>query len=194
MACAAVAGEFDRKPLNRKERKGVTVNGTAIDPMKYPFMARYMPGESVEINNSGTEVYIIESRKVRTYKPVSDSMSFRVSRSMPSLTVREGEEFEMKVSVLNVQAQGGVVIEIPVPAGCGYVAKIQNEFAWESSREYRKDRILIYCEYLPFGRYDFKVKLRARFSGKFKLPPARAALQFYPEKAGYTLGEVLEIK
>ena len=66
LACAAVAGEFDRKPLNRKERKGVTVNGTAIDPMKYPYMARYMPGESVEINNSGTEVYIIESRKVRT--------------------------------------------------------------------------------------------------------------------------------
>ena len=92
----------------------------------------------------------------------------------------------MKVKVFAKTNHSTVVVEIPIPAGCVYDRKIQNESPYEQHREYAYDRVYIYLDHMPFGYQDFTIPLVPKFNGRFTTAPARAALMFYPDKAAYT--------
>lgn len=193
LACAVLADDKIAVKRKKPELRTVTVNGKPLGPAGIPMVRRVKPGDTLVLESKGQEIFVTESRTIRTYRPVSDSMSFRINRVLPA-EVKEGQEFEMKVSVLNVRSSRGVVVEVPVPAGCLYASKVRDEISNESGRDYRHDRVLVYFEELPFGRYDFSIRLRAAYAGEFNMAPARAALEFYPEKAAYTQKQKLIIR
>jgi uncharacterized protein YfaS (alpha-2-macroglobulin family) len=71
------------------------------------------------------------------------------------------------------------MIEVPIPAGCGYGVKIQS-YHPEVHREYFKDHTAIFCEQLNAGVYTFRIPLEARFSGQFTLNPAKVEQMYFP--------------
>ena len=83
-------------------------------------------------------------------------------------------------------------IEIPVPAGCSYGEKVFRETVFETHREYRRDRVVIYCERLPAGQYTFNVPLETRFAGQYHVNPAEVEMMYIPTFNG--VGNILEIE
>ena len=73
-----------------------------------------------------------------------------------------------------------VMIEIPIPAGCSYREKPNNYWNRESHREYFKNRVAIFCEDLPIGKYTFTIPLEPRFSGTYTLNPTKAEQMYFP--------------
>ncbi|MFK7770633.1 MAG: alpha-2-macroglobulin family protein [Saprospiraceae bacterium] len=73
-----------------------------------------------------------------------------------------------------------VMIEIPIPAGCSYREKPNNYWNRESHREYFKNRVAIFCENLPEGKYTFSIPLEPRFSGTYTLNPTKAEQMYFP--------------
>jgi uncharacterized protein YfaS (alpha-2-macroglobulin family) len=78
-----------------------------------------------------------------------------------------------------------VMIEVPIPAGCSYASKNMN-FGYyanpgrEVYREYFKDRVVIFCEKLPVGIYQYKIELLPRYSGRYSLNPAKVEMMYFP--------------
>ena len=73
-----------------------------------------------------------------------------------------------------------VLIELPTPAGCGYGNKVFGAGRYESHREYRRDRVAIFCTRLPAGEHAFTVPLEPRFRGMYQQNPARAEMMYLP--------------
>ncbi len=87
-----------------------------------------------------------------------------------------------------------VMIEIPIPAGCSYRAKPNNYWNRESHREYFKNRVAIFCEDLPVGKYTFTIPLEPRFSGTYTLNPTKAKQMYFPIFYGRNEMGKVEIK
>ena len=87
------------------------------------------------------------------------------------------------------------MIEIPIPAGCSYLETRQP--GWNSvevHREYRRDRVVVFCKYLPAGSHDFTVELEPRFTGRYALNPAKAELMYFPTFFGREGMKTVDIK
>jgi len=73
-----------------------------------------------------------------------------------------------------------VLVEAPIPAGCTYSEKSQ----WISSQvvhcEYFKNKLSMFCQALPQGKHVFRIQLLPRWTGFYRLNPARAELQYFP--------------
>lgn len=186
LAAEAMISEYSTEGISKTLVPELAVNDKALSHSLLPASYRLRQGETLKLSHRGAPVYIASNRLYRTYNPVSDAQSFSISCNWPSDTIGEGDEFTVKVNVLAKKSHQGVVVEVPIPAGLGYAEKISDENPAESDREYRTDRVLIYCDDMPFGQHTFSIRLRARFAGEFHAAPARAALQFYPDKAAYT--------
>ncbi|MEM7573378.1 MAG: alpha-2-macroglobulin family protein [Bacteroidota bacterium] len=73
-----------------------------------------------------------------------------------------------------------VLVEIPIPAGAEYANHNEFRGPYAVQREYRRDRVAVFCDHLPAGNHRFKVALRGRFPGEYTLNPVRAELQYLP--------------
>lgn len=71
------------------------------------------------------------------------------------------------------------MIEVPIPSGCSYEDN-QQAMAFETHREYFKDKVVIFCEQLPEGTHSFTIKLNPRYSGSYTLNPACIKLMYFP--------------
>ena len=160
-------------------------NGKDIQTSQLPLMSRLKPGETLVLEHKDAPVFVALNHKFRTYKPLSDSGSFEISCEWPA-QMEPGKNYEVKIKVKAKRNFNGVVIDVPIPAGCGFAEKLSFEQFFESEREYRADRMIVQAETMPFGSYTFTMKLRARYAGNFNAAPARAGLQFYPDKSAYT--------
>ena len=72
-----------------------------------------------------------------------------------------------------------VMIEVPIPASCSYDAKT-GRGAYEVHREYYRNKVSIFCDKLPKGKYTYSVKLLPRYTGSYMLNPAKAELMYFP--------------
>jgi uncharacterized protein YfaS (alpha-2-macroglobulin family) len=160
-------------------------NGKEINAAQLPYMQRLKPGQNLQLEHKGAPIFVALNHKFRTYNPISDSGSFDISCNWPSV-MEQGKDYEVKITVKARRNFNGVILDIPIPAGCGFSEKKSFEHFFESEREYRADRMMIQAEIMPFGTYTFTMKIRARHGGEFHAAPARAGLQFYPDKSAYT--------
>ncbi|MCB9252023.1 MAG: carboxypeptidase regulatory-like domain-containing protein [Flavobacteriales bacterium] len=189
-AALAMVGESQNdSDLTRDYKPRVTLNEEDIPPAQLPVRVHLKPGEEMKFDHKGSKVFLAANRKFRTYNPETDETQFNIELKTDqknSFSVKVGEPFEIKVDVFAKRNQYNAIIDIPIPAACSYGLKLQNESSYEKHREYQTDRVLIYCDELPFGHHTFTVKLVPKFSGTFYTGPARAALMFYPDKAAFT--------
>lgn len=105
--------------------------------------------------------------------------------------LQAGTPVEMLVEV-EVKADAEyVLIEVPIPASCSYDSR-EGRGAFEVHREYYRNKVSIFCDRLPKGRYTYTIQLLPRYSGTYTLNPAKAELMYFPAFFGRnTLKKVL---
>jgi alpha-2-macroglobulin len=92
--------------------------------------------------------------------------------------INTGENITMLVSVNMLKDAEYVMIQAPIPAGCNYAAKKNND--WKLYKGFYKDRVIVFAESLAKGVHEFEIELEPRYRGYYTLNPAKAELMYYP--------------
>jgi uncharacterized protein YfaS (alpha-2-macroglobulin family) len=108
--------------------------------------------------------------------------------------LKAGVPAELRVSIEVKEYGEYVMIEIPIPAGCSYGDNTSVKGPYEVHREYFRQKVSVFCEKLPPGKYTFSVNLEPRFSGNFTLNPAKAELMYFPTFYGRNEMKKMKIK
>lgn len=165
----------------------VRLNGKQLMPNEFPKTTQIGKTDTLALKHTGAPVYVLYNETFRTYEPISDTSIFRIHSSIMNGSSWHGGTYEqVEVVVFSKAHQSNVVLEIPIPAGCIFASKNQNENSFEIQREYQQDRVLIYLNEIPFGYTKFHFTLLPKYTGTFQVPPGRVSLMFYPEQAAYT--------
>ena len=85
-----------------------------------------------------------------------------------------------------------VMLEIPIPAGCTYAAKKQDN--WYMHKEFLKNKVLLFADELNKGTHTFEIELEPRYNGRFTLNPAKAELMYFPTFFGRNEMKEIDIK
>ncbi len=93
--------------------------------------------------------------------------------------LKAGESTTLRVTVFVKKPAEYVKIEVPIPAGCSYDEK-SGWYPGEQYREQYRDRTVIFCNRLEYGKYTFDIKLLPRYTGSYSLLPAVAELMYFP--------------
>ena len=88
----------------------------------------------------------------------------------------------MKVSVNALKDAEYVQIEIPIPAGCTYAVKKQDNR--EMHKEYLKDKMILFIEKMEKGKYSYEIELEPRYTGNYHLNPVSVELMYFPTYYG----------
>lgn len=131
-------------------------------------------------------VYITSYSKIFRENPEPINKGFAVTTRWEKATNRLKAGVPVKlITEVNVKEdQEYVMVEIPIPAGCSYSDK--SETSAESHRESFADKVCIYLRKLPRGKSTFEVNLEPRFTGEYKLNPAKAEKMYFPVFYGRT--------
>jgi alpha-2-macroglobulin len=162
------------------------INGAAIDSFPLSMQLDPAQGQAIHIAKTGSgPIYLTAYQQRHNPAPAARSDLFEVTTQLllsnGSLAgnLKYGESAILEVQVQVKAAADYIMIEVPIPAGCGYGDKVQKGWP-EVHREYFKDRTAIFCERLPVGYYTFKIPLEPRFTGRFTLNPARVEQMYFP--------------
>ena len=162
------------------------INGQ--ETVEFPFTQRLDLSNAASISVSKTgdgPVFFTAYQRWHDPSPAARSDLFEVNTRMllenetPVQALRYGEPALLEVTVHVKSAADYVMIEVPIPAGCGYGYKVQKGWP-EVHREYFKDRTAIFCERLPVGTHVFSIPLEPRFTGSFTLNPTRVEQMYFP--------------
>ena len=159
------------------------INGESID--KFPFTREFASGEELHVRREGTlPVFFTAYQTSWNTSPVAMSKGFDVKTSFKQHEneIQELAAGEMVDIVVEVNAHSDaeyVMIEIPIPAGCTYASENYNWWSrWH--KEYRKEKVAIFCKHLEEGKYTFSIPLIPRFTGRYHLNPAKVELMYFP--------------
>lgn len=162
----------------------LTVNGRQYDEL--PLTTTLPAGEDIAVSRKGVvPVFFTAYQQGWNTDPARTSRGFSVETSFGgnggrSAVLSAGESAELKVTV-SVDADAEyVMIEVPIPAGCSYESKGRGDFRKEAHREYFREKVVIFCNKLPEGVHEFVIKLLPRYTGTYRLNPARAELMYFP--------------
>ncbi|HYW96038.1 MAG TPA: alpha-2-macroglobulin family protein, partial [Bacteroidales bacterium] len=150
----------------------------------FPFDTTLSSTSRVEVIKKGDYPVYFTSYQHR-WNPSPDEkksdfeISTRFSTSDSSGQLVAGKEVKLIVDLHVKKDADYVMINIPIPAGCSHSAK-KKYFLNEVHREYFRDRTSIFCEQLRKGDYRFEIELMPRFSGTYKLNPAKVELMYFP--------------
>ena len=114
-------------------------------------------------------------------QPVADKFiihSFFQKNNETIAGIKAGEKIKMIVSIQVLKDADYVQIEIPIPAGCNYASKINND--WRVYKEFYKDKVMLFTESLSKGMHQFEIDLEPRYAGNYTLNPAKVSLMYYP--------------
>ncbi|MDX5321150.1 MAG: hypothetical protein LPK45_08570 [Bacteroidota bacterium] len=145
-------------------------------------------GSRIEIENQGAGVSVIAIEEFLSEgkQPVNYGVEVRshfTGDSARHLRVSAGKVETLRVQVTTSKFQQYLVMEVPVPSGFQMVSK-PTALGREVAREYFPDRVVIYFESLPKGRYFFDFYLLPQFNGKLTLMPAFMENMYEPEFYG----------
>ena len=114
-------------------------------------------------------------------KPVDNYFkikSFFEKNQQHIANLKAGEKCVLKVDVNALKEAEYVMIEIPIPAGCTYSAKDQDEA--NMHKEFFKNKVVIFTEHMDKGDHQFSIELEPRYGGSFSLNPAKVSLMYFP--------------
>jgi hypothetical protein len=172
---------------SKKEPSTVFLSGKEQGKIDtFPYTTTLYPNEQLHIEiKSGTPIIYSDYQLKRTTTEHTGA-AFKIETRLGKDTLIGGKKDTLHVTVQVKQANAEfVVIEIPIPAGCSYASKTTNfqpYYKWgtETYREHFKDRVVIFCESLPIGTYEYKIELLLRYSGSYYLNPAKVEMMYFP--------------
>ena len=152
----------------------------------FPYTTTLYPGEQLHIEmKSGIPIiYSAHQLKRTTTQHIGDAFNIQTRLSNDSLIAGRKDTLHVTLQVKQANAEH-VLIEIPIPAGYSYASKPANFYPYymprqETYREYFKDRVVIFCESLPIGTYNYHIELLSRYSGNYYLSPAKVEMMYFP--------------
>jgi alpha-2-macroglobulin len=163
----------------------LSINGAAT-VSSFPYIAEINPLEKLVIKKTGSlPVYFTAYQQYWNAVPEKVSSDFSVNSSFEKNgqkinSMKAGQPVVLKVDVLVKADADYVMIEIPVPAGCSYGEKNQQYLNNEVHREYFKNKVSLFCSSLRKGVYTFTVSLVPRYTGSYRLNPAKAEMMYFP--------------
>lgn len=170
----------DGQPL-RKNR--IRLSDRVLD--SFPYRAQLTDRQNLHLEKTGTgPLYLTAYQEYHNRQPEAKADIFNISsrlyqneRMVDSL--EQGQVASLEVTLRNEVDAEYVMLEIPIPAACSYADRSVN-WRLEDHREYRREKVVIYCSRLAAGEHTFEVSLEARFNGHFTLNPARAEQMYFP--------------
>jgi hypothetical protein len=110
--------------------------------------------------------------------------------------IRSGKFVTLHTKVIVKKDAQYMSLEIPIPAGCTYAEKPNNQYyrSYEVHREYFKDRIVVYYERLPAGTYDLEFKLESRFNGNYTVNNTLMENMYFPQLNGYNALQTIKVR
>lgn len=163
----------------------LTIQGDInISDFSLPLDTVFIAKEGINISKSGADlIYITYYQKRWNKNPQEHQEYFKIKTTFGNnedkVTLEAGKITKLIVSVEVLREASHIMINIPIPAGCSYASKKQNQ-PYEIHREYFRNETAIFCEHLKKGTYTFEVELSPRFSGNYILNPARIELMYFP--------------
>jgi hypothetical protein len=162
--------------LSGKEQKEVS---------EFPYTTILYSGEQLHLEmKSGIPlIYSDYQLKRKTIEHTGDV--FKIETRLKNDSLIAGKPTTLNVTLQVKQANAEyVMIEIPIPAGCSYASKTTNYYRFtsghETYREYFKDRVVIFCEKIPIGTYEYNIELLPRYNGAYYLNPAKVEMMYFP--------------
>ena len=159
--------------------------GSANQEDRPPFTKMFTNnGQPVLIKRSGGAiVYLTAWQKIFNHEPLPVNDKFRITTffeksGMPAAELVSGEKTTMRIKIDVSKDAEYVAIEIPIPAGCTYVEKRQDDF--KIHKEFLKNKLVYFIEKMNKGIYEYEIELEPRYSGTYHLNPTRAELMYFP--------------
>lgn len=171
---------------NFTDKAVINISGdTAMQITNYPYRLKLKNTavKNLQVKKSGGGmVYFTLYEKQFNAAPQPVDSNFKLStwfeKSGQTVnTIKAGEKIIMKIKVDVMADAQYVMLQVPIPAGCNYVAKKQD---WSSYKEFYKDKMLLFTEGLNKGTHYFEIELEPRYKGRYMLNPAKAELMYFP--------------
>jgi uncharacterized protein YfaS (alpha-2-macroglobulin family) len=163
--------------LSGKEQKEIT---------EFPYTTTLYPNEQLNIEmKSGIPLIYSDYQLKRTTTEHTGDV-FKIETRLNNDNLIAGKQTSLHVTLQVKQADAEyVMIEVPIPAGCSYASKTTNYYRFtlsghETYREYFKDRVVIFCEKIPIGTYEYNIELLPRYNGCYHLNPAKVEMMYFP--------------
>jgi alpha-2-macroglobulin len=173
---------------------------TSVTVNSYPYSAKLSNKNfhDVSVNKAGGGItYVTLYQNWWNEKPTATTDKFVINtyferNGQKLLNIAAGEKVKMIVNVNALKDADYVMIEVPIPAGCTYSAKKQDD--WKVHKEFYKNKVAIFAEALPKGVHQFEIELEPRYKGTFSLNPAKVELMYFPTFYGRNEMSKIEIK
>lgn len=166
----------------------MTLNGNPI--AEFPYQQVLPPGAGIQVQKTGPmPVYFTAYQQFLNPAPeqLDGIFEVRTRFEQDEETVEHLRSGKAATLVVEVEARADaeyVLVEAPIPAGCSYSEKEQS-FDYQSIHsEYFKNKVSIFCQSLPRGKHVFRIVLMPRWTGFYRLNPARAELMYFPVLSG----------
>ncbi|MCK6691655.1 MAG: carboxypeptidase regulatory-like domain-containing protein [Thermoanaerobaculia bacterium] len=173
------------------------INGVPVSDFPYKWVSPAGATAVTLVKSGNSPLFVNAYQQWQNPAPEPRSDLFEVEswleqggRRVDSL--RRGEAAELVLRVLVRRSAEYALLEAPVPAGCSYGEKTRS-IRPEAHREYFRDRTAIFFEFLPAGRYECRVPLEPRFTGRFTLNPARMEQMYFPVFYGRNAVNVVNV-
>ncbi len=180
-------------------------------------------GEKIRIDKKKGDIFYyriyMDYWKRNRPSTLGPKISIQYYKAMPHLideeyvftkkTIKEAFDLnDITISDISVKTDRdlyNVIIEVPRPSGFEYLKddwnyrfvdedKNEDGSLWYIFKEYRKDRVVFFIDYIPRGEIHFKYMARARAKGKFYVLPPKLTLMYDPHIVGFGEKDVIIIK
>ena len=164
--------------LSGKEQKEIT---------EFPYETTLNAGDQLHIEMKSGIPLIYSAYQLKRVTTGFTGDAFEIQTRLNNDSLIAGKKVTLLATVEVKQKDAEhLLIEIPIPAGCSYDSKTTNSYRYytmpgqEVYREYFKDRVVIFCENLPPGTYEYRIELLPRYSGHYSLNPAKVEMMYFP--------------
>lgn len=173
---------------NSRGTAAAEIDGRRYD--SFPVHLELDPAKPVTVSGNGSSpIFITLYQSGWEQNPQPRSEGFTVESQLfaggvPADTLEKGSAAELRVNIGSEADARYVMIEIPVPAGCSCLSKNSRSNPHQIWRENFKERVVVFCDRLPQGSHTFTIELLPRYTGRYRINPARASLMYYPTVFG----------
>lgn len=168
----------------KKNPASVSLSGKINEQItQFPYKRQLTEGEELRIHkDNGMPLYCMQyvEERVTTAQAGTDAFTIKTAFNEKSLKAGKPAILTTTIEIKRDAKLEHVMIEIPIPGGCSYADKRQNDNHIETHREYFKEKTVVFCENMTPGTYVFQVQLLPRFTGSYHVNPAQVSLMYFP--------------
>jgi len=183
-AVMAILPDLLAESANKETPSTVLLSGKEQKELsEFPYTTTLYAGEQLDIFMKSGIPLIYSDYQLKRVTTAHTGDAFKIETRLNKENLIAGEESTLHVTLQVKQANAEhVMIEIPIPAGCSYASKRTNRYKTEQEtyREHFKDKVVIFCEKLPIGAYEYSIALLPRYSGNYHLNPAKVEMMYFP--------------